>query len=188
LTDTGPGIFFLEGANTYSGATTINDGMMIVSAGALPGGSVVTVAAGAVLSLNSDDSIATLEVQGAVYLAGGSTLTVAGDLNNEGSVTLEADGAGGGIIHVGGNFTQGSGASLMVQLGGAPASGQFGRLIVTGTANLAGTLIVQLSSDAPAPGDVFAILTDAARSGDFDSENLPAGSVWDPNATTVRFS
>jgi hypothetical protein len=123
---------------------------------------------------------------GGLIIAAGSTLTVAGDFNDQGSVTLGASGAGAGIIHVGGNYTQGPGATLTVQVGGAPASGRFSQLIVTGTAHLAGTLTVQLNGYTPSSGDSFRILTDAAVNGDFDTRNL-AGGTWDPNAGTVTF-
>ena len=54
---------------------------------------------------------------------------------NSGSLTVGA----GSTLTVAGNFTQTSAGTLNVQIGGTPASGQFGQVAVTGTAALAGT-------------------------------------------------
>jgi autotransporter-associated beta strand protein len=125
---------------------------------------------------------------GGLTIAAGSTLTVTGDFNLQaGSVTLAASGAGAGILHVGHNYTQSGSATLTVQLGGTPASGHYGQLIVSGTATLAGTLTVQLSGYTPSPGDVFHILSDGGVTGDFGTENLPPGGVWNRNTGTVSF-
>jgi len=75
-----------------------------------------------------------------------------------------------------------------VQLGDVPASGQFGQLVVSGQANLDGTLQIDLVSGyVPNPGDSFTILALAIRNWDFITLNIPAGGVWDPNAGTVSF-
>jgi hypothetical protein len=79
----------------------------------------------------------------------------------------------GSDITVNGNFTPASGGILTVQLGGT-APNQYGKLTVTGSASLAGTLDVTLANGfTPASGDLFAILADASQSGTFDTVNAP---------------
>jgi outer membrane autotransporter protein len=97
--------------------------------------------------------------------------------------------AAGATLRVNGNYTQSATGTLDVQLGGPPPSGQFSKLIVGGTATLAGTLQVDLVNGYGGnPGDVFTILTFGSRMGDFnDPPILPPGAVWDVNTGTVRF-
>jgi hypothetical protein len=102
--------------------------------------------------------------QGSFGILNGAAFTTAGDFENDGTLTVGA----GSTFSVSGNFTQGSNATLDLQLAGTSA-GQFGTMAVTGTATLAGTLL-----DTPVPLDyrppsraTFQILTYGARSGDF---------------------
>jgi hypothetical protein len=125
---------------------------------------------------------AALDNQGTVNINVNTTL--AGSLSNSGTLTIGP----GATLTVSDNYTQGSAGTLDVQLGGSPASGQFGKLAVSGTATLAGTLQVDLVNGYGGNlGDVFTILTFGSRTGDFDNFNLPPGAIWDPNAGTARF-
>jgi hypothetical protein len=110
--------------------------------------------------------------------------TVAAGVSNDGTLTIGP----GATLTVTGDYTQWSAGTLDVQLGGTPASGQFGQLVVTGTANLDGTLQIDLVNGyTPNPGDSFTIVTYAMENGDFETLNIPANGVWDPNAGTVSF-
>jgi hypothetical protein len=107
--------------------------------------------------------------QGSFSLLDGAAFTTAGDFENDGTLIVGA----GSTFSVSGNFTQGSAATLDLQLGGTSA-GQFGTLAVTGTATLAGTLLdTPVNGYQPMSGDTFTILTYGARSGDFATG--PAG-------------
>lgn len=77
LTKTGTGTLIVNGANTYTGATTISGGVIQFGAtGNLPGASAVTVNAGSTLDLNSlNESVLSLAGAGGVTLGSG-TLTV----------------------------------------------------------------------------------------------------------------
>jgi hypothetical protein len=113
------------------------------------------------------------------------TLRLIDSFTNDGTVIIAA----GATFQVFGNYTQGGTGTLDVQLGGNPASGQFGKLIVGGTATLAGTLQVDLVNGYGGnPGDAFTILTFGSRVGDFDNLNLPPGAAWDVNTGKVSFT
>jgi hypothetical protein len=121
---------------------------------------------------------------GSLSLLDGQTFTTAGDFTNTGTLTLGV----ASTLTLSGNFTQTSASTLDVRLGDVPANGQFGQLVVTGQANLDGTLQIDLVNGyAPNPGDAFTILTLATRNADFANLNIAGGGVWDPNAGTVTF-
>jgi hypothetical protein len=116
----------------------------------------------------------------------GANFTTAGDFNNLGTLLLGPH----SLFSVSGNYTQTSAATLAVQLGGTPGSGQFGRLAVTGTAALDGTLTVSLASGyTPSAGDSFQVLTFSGATGGFATTNLPPGAslALHPNDETVSF-
>jgi hypothetical protein len=113
------------------------------------------------------------------------TLDLLDSFTNDGTVIIAA----GTTMRVDGNYTQdGTTGTLEVQLGGPPASGLFGKLVVGSMATLAGTLQVDLVGGyGGRPGDVFTVLTYRSRMGDFDPPILPPGAVWDVNRGTVSF-
>ncbi|MFO1489562.1 MAG: autotransporter-associated beta strand repeat-containing protein [Kiritimatiellia bacterium] len=80
----GAGTLNLSTRNTYTGATAINDGALVVSGSDLPGGSAVTLAnvSGALLKLGAGETFASLA-------GGGAT---GGDVNLQGN-TLTLTGA-----------------------------------------------------------------------------------------------
>jgi hypothetical protein len=121
---------------------------------------------------------------GILTIGAGCTFTVNGNYTMSGTLTIGA----GSTVMVSGNYTQMPSGTLDVQLGGAPSSGLFGQLMVTGRANLTGTLQIDLVNDySPIHGHSFTILSYGTRNGDFPILNIPDGGVWDPNAGTVTF-
>jgi autotransporter-associated beta strand protein len=151
-------------------------------------GALIQAGTGTLILTGADNIVGAVTISaGGLTIAGGGIVIVEGDFINQGSVTLQASGAGAGILEVAGDYTQGTGATLTVQLGGAPASGLYDELVVIGTANLAGTLTVQLVNGyTPSPGDSFSILPNDSVNGNFGTTNL-AGGTWDLNAGTVTF-
>ena len=100
---------------------------------------------------------------GSLSLLGGADLTTAA-LTNTGTIVLGAD----SVLTVNGAFAQTAGR-LELQLAGAPASGQFGRVAITGAATFAGTLAVRaVNAFAPGAGDSYTLLTHASRTGAFE--------------------
>jgi hypothetical protein len=86
------------------------------------------------------------------------TGTVDGDLNNNGGSVEPASSPG--ILTVSGNYTQGSGGTLQVDIDGATPGTQYDQLSVGGNATLDGTLaIVTGGGFDPALTDTFDVLT-----------------------------
>ena len=175
------------------------------------GGSPEGVGGGAALNVSAGGQVEvgnTLRVWagGAVNLAAGGEIDAAAIRHNEGGAfnftggmlrvdtftgnlvnaggTL-APGASAGLTTINGNYTQRSGATLEIELGGT-APGEFDRVEVGGTAMLHGILNVSLiNSFTPALGNSFGILfASGGFGGTFDAILLPAlpgGLGWQLN-------
>ncbi|GMU23348.1 MAG: hypothetical protein AMXMBFR13_34270 [Phycisphaerae bacterium] len=104
---------------------------------------------------------------------------ITGTVQNTGG-SLEPGGSPG-ILNVTGAYTQAAGATLRIELAGsAPGSGH-DQLTVTGTAQLAGALVIgQPDGYVPAPGQQFVILTAGSVQGAF-------ASVSGPGTYTVEY-
>ncbi len=85
--------------------------------------------------------------RGDFTLTGGANFTTGGDLSNTGNLTVGT----GSTLTVNGNYTQVAAGTLNVQLDGAPVSGQFGQVVVSGAATLAGAFDLACWSTATAP-------------------------------------
>ena len=88
LIQNGSGNLTLDGSNTYTGGTTVQQGTLIVGApGALPGSGTVTVAAPASLDLAAGNETVGALAGGGTVLLGNATLTIAAGIS---PVTLAA--------------------------------------------------------------------------------------------------
>ncbi|MFO0972007.1 MAG: thrombospondin type 3 repeat-containing protein [Phycisphaerae bacterium] len=95
-----------------------------------------------------------------------------------------------------GNYTQGAGGKLSIEVGGLTAGTQHDRLVVAGTATLAGTLeLKRINGFTPANGAQITVLTANAISGSFTNTTtvdfpagISAGSAVVGNAVVVTFS
>lgn len=152
FTKTGPGKMVVSGASTYTGNTTIAQGTLALTGTGTLGGSLITVADGAVFDVSG--------VTGGYTLANGKTLkgsgTVVGPMTIAG---LLAPGASPGILHTG-NVTMGNNSTLEIELNGPTLGTSYDQLDVTGTVNL-GAGIANLSlllGYAPTVGDQFVLL------------------------------
>ena len=161
LTKTGAGTLSLTNNNTYTGGTTITAGTVLVNnlLGSGTGTGPVTINPTAVLGGNG---------------------TVLGNVTNSGSTT---PGSSVGTLHVGGSYTQTAAGNLNIELASLAS---YDKLILGGTATLAGTLSVSLTNGfVPQAGNMFDIVTATGFGGtQFTTTNLPAlsGSLaWSVN-------
>jgi len=120
------------------------------------------------------------------------TGTVAASVNSKASVTAGDTATKAGTLSVS-TYTQQSGGSLNIQLGGTTVGTQYSQLAVANGASLNGTLNVKLINGfVPVIGNVFTILTTSARTGTFSTVNLPTLSgahfVINYSATSVTLT
>jgi autotransporter-associated beta strand protein len=186
-------ILILDDASDVTYADTISGGGTLQKngVGALTLGNttsaLIDLQAG---SMYLGSEIATTDV-GATTVASGALLggngTINGDLLNNGIVS---PGFSPGTIIVAGNYTQGAGGTLVIQFASAAS---FDKLLVTGSATLAGTLQVDLLGGYNPAGQSFQILTAGGGVvGTFTtvtgSAALTANIAYNPNDVTVSFT
>ena len=146
-------ILVTGGVFNYSGAANILGNILVSGTG--------------VAALSGDSSIF-----GDVTLDFGSSLTgdhtISGDYNGDATAVVVNSGVvtpgdAPGTDTINGSFSQTSTGELDIELGGTGA-GQFGQLVVNGTATLGGTLDVTLYDGfTPVAGDTFQIVTDVGN-------------------------
>jgi len=163
------GTTIFTGANTYSSGTVIGSGATLqVGNGGTSGSIAGNVTDNGALIFNRSDNLSfagDISGTGSLTKKGAATLTLSGAVDNGGLTdvsagTLALTGSfSGGAINVAsgstlsladgltanlhGNYNQSAGATL--QLGASSAS-SYGKLVVSGTANLAGNLYVDVAS------------------------------------------
>jgi hypothetical protein len=189
------GSFTVEnGATITTPGALSNAGTVLVTG---PTASILNVSGGftQTAGLTEVDAGNTLNVLSGVYAQSGGVTLVDGRLNNTGAYNLTSgtlkgtgtvsggvDNTGGmvapgdppGTLDITGNYTQGTGGTLDIGLGGTAAS-QFDVLAASGSANLAGTLdVTLLNGFTPMTGETFTILTAGSGvSGTFPTVDAP---------------
>ncbi len=102
----------------------------------------------------------------------GGNGTIFGDVLNFGTVNT---GNSPGTLTIAGNFTQASSGTLALEIASPTV---FDRLVVSGTANLAGTLAVQNLGTSLAYGQQYAFLEAGSISGSFDQISMPQSNLY----------
>jgi fibronectin-binding autotransporter adhesin len=165
LTKNGTGTQILTGANTYSGATTITAGTLQVGAGGTTGtlsaDSAISIAAGASLVFNRNNSVtqgthfsaAAITGAGSLTQAGTSTLTLNTNNAYSGTTTIAAgiisasatralglgtvDISGGGTLQLSNDITL---TNLLKTAGESAASASSGKIVSTGNNTVTGNI------------------------------------------------
>lgn len=182
LTITGSGTTWNNTGSAYVGGTSAAAGgtgvLNVNSSATVNITSTLRTWTGGTINLNSGKlKTSTLNIsQGVFNHIGGQLVatTVTGNLNRSGGTLTPGDTLVAGLTSVSGSYTQQSGATLAIELGGTSTS-QFDRLTIGGSVSLAGTLTVSLiNSFVPAWGNSIQILTAVSgRTGTFATVNLP---------------
>src|SRR5580658_19401 len=171
-TNEAKGIFTIAGgANLTTAGSVSNAGTFAVGTG-----STLTVGGPGVFTQTAGTTVdsGTLTASGGVALSGGSLFaggTITGNLASSGIVTPGASATKTGILTDTGTYTQNSGGSLNIGIGGTAVGTKFDALNAT-TAVLGGTLnISELSSFIPTVGSTFKILSFNSVTGTFATVN-----------------
>src|SRR5262249_10637702 len=177
----GPGVTSIDSTFNNDGTVNVNSGTLQLGggrrgAGVLNGLAGTTLLfAGGTHTLTTTVTDARLMSDGLVQVNGAAVILDATAMARNFELTsgsLEL--TGNGVLTVGGDYTQRRNSTLFIDLGGAAVGMAYGRLNVTGTANLAGTLTVNLTNGfSPSLNDSFTVLTFGSRNGDFGAKNLP---------------
>jgi hypothetical protein len=148
---------------TNSGTIDVQSGELNFAADLVQTAGSTVIASGATLAAGSFAG-------GSMHLNGGTLSgsgTLSGGLINNATVTPGGVSAAG-VLTVTGNYTQGAGAILAINVAGTTPGTQYSQLAVGGTATLAGTLdLNSLNSFAPPLGSSYTPLTYASATGSF---------------------
>jgi autotransporter-associated beta strand protein len=199
LIKSGPGTMTLTSANTFTGATTIQQGTLVLAGSGALASTLIDVQSGAAFDISSTPytlgSGQTIQVNGLLTgeltAAPGSVVTGSGVI--DGTLILNgqlAPGNSPGILSLDGNdLMMGSASTALFELGGT-TPGSFDRVMNISDFALDGAWTVSFTGGfTPAPGDSFD-LWDASNvdssgftlPGDLFLPPLLAGSVWDASA------
>jgi autotransporter-associated beta strand protein len=167
LNKTGAGSLVLQGANTYSGATTISAGSLILGTnGSIASSSVLNVASGATLDVSA--------VSGGFSVGASQTLkgsgTVVGNTTINGSLQ---PGSSPGLLSFNNDLTLGNTAATTMEINGAGVRGtDFDAVDVTGLLTYDGALTLTIGTTFAAGNYSFHLFDFGSQSGSFDTVTL----------------
>ncbi len=159
--NTGP-TRFIQGNLINNGTININYGTKFPTPAAtlVQNSGTTTVAGGITLDLTG--SAGTFDLAGGIFKGTG---TLTGQLQNDGGTVAPGDSPG--VLTVT-NFTQGPGGTLAMEIGGVTVGSENDRLVVTGTANLGGTLaLTPIFGFVPDLSFDYDVLTSGSQVGTF---------------------
>ena len=167
------GTLFLSGTLTDLTNTTLSDGTWHVASTLKfdTTSDTETLAANVILEgqsahfLDRDNTsilanLATITAAGSLQLLDVADMTLPTDLQNDGHLLVGPN----SVLAIENDYFQSAEARLTIEMAGAPPTGEFGRVVVTGQAALDGTLeLIRLDEFLPPPGQDYEIMTFAGR-------------------------
>lgn len=165
-------------ANSALGSLSLGSGQILATATNFSNAGKTTVGAGSGFSVGGSytQTAGTTTVDGALMAPAGLTLqkgslmgkgTIAAAVSSSASVTPGDSSSKPATLAVTGTYTQNSGGSLNISIGGT-AAGSFGQVAVSNGVSVGGTLVIKrIKGFVPAIGNTFNIVTGSAISGQF---------------------
>lgn len=164
--------------NVASGATFEFDSasatFTLTDTSAITGSGTVALSAGT-LTLGGTITASAVTIASGATVQGAATIDA--DVSNDGTLIVAALNSAG-VLAINGDYVQGAGGTLAMEIGGTVAGGGYDRLDVSGTATLDGTLDVAFIDGFTATsGQSFELLSFGSRSGTFDTLTGSASSL-----------
>ena len=181
LAKRGAGRLALTKAHTYTGATTVEAGILaLTNSGTIANSSNIIVSAGALFDVSGTTGAA-------MTLASGKKISGCGSVNGNFTVGGNAMLAPGtnsiGTLTFGNALTLASGCTNLFEISKSPLTNDVARVL--GTLTCGGTLVVtNIGASALAAGDSFVLFNAAGYSGAFANlilPPLPVGLAWNTN-------
>ena len=191
ITKVGTGTWYLAGQNTFTGSTTISNGVLALTNvgngdGSIGSSTNIFINAGAFLDASGTSSF-TMPLSSGQVLSGNGTITGILDTTGGGTVSPGGGTGGGiGILTVTNDINLGGTAWMKINRTNSPRSD----LLVSSHSyiNYGGTLRVVNTGPALVPGDTFTLFSGSAYNNSFNNLVFPNYTTWDTSKLATNGS